>query len=211
MNGALEKEFPFITSLGEATVNTVAAGAYFCRNNLDVAWKSNLSGILDFPVCNAMIDASKNLPGWTDGVNKLYTTLAEDMLYKEPMNNCIFLDNHDRDRFFSVAGESLDNFKLGIGLLLTQRGIPHLYYGTEILMKNFMSPSDAMVREDFPGGFEGDSVNAFQSAGRTGNVKIAYDYVARLANFRKSSSAITQGSHDAVRSCKRALCLFPVR
>ena len=79
------------------------------------------------------------------------------MLYKNPMNNCIFLDNHDRDRFYSVAGEDMDNFKMGIGLLLTQRGIPHLYYGTEILMKNFKNPSDAMVREDFPGGFEGDT------------------------------------------------------
>src|SRR5439155_15042625 len=92
LNDALEKEFPSITSLGEATVNTVAGGAYFCRNNLNVAWKSNLSGILDFPVCSAMVDASNKLQAWTDGVNKLYTTLAEDMLYKEPMNNCIFLD-----------------------------------------------------------------------------------------------------------------------
>ncbi len=194
LNDALEKEFPSITSLGEATVNTVAAGAYFCRNNLNVPWKSNLTGILDFPVCDAMIDASKNSPGWSNGVNKLYTTLAEDMLYQEPMNNCIFLDNHDRDRFYSVAGENMDNFKIGIGLLLTQRGIPQLYYGTEILMKNFKNPSDAMVREDFPGGFKGDAVNAFLSSGRTGSAKIAYAYVAKLANFRKSSSAITRGA-----------------
>jgi glycosidase len=194
LNASLEKEFPSITSLGEATVSSVAAGAYFCRNNMNVSWKSNLTGILDFPVCDAMIDASKNAPGWSSGVNKLYTTLAEDMLYKNPMNNCIFLDNHDRDRFFSVANENLDNFKIGMGLLLTQRGIPHLYYGTEILMKNYKNPSDAMVREDFPGGFSGDTVNKFLSSGRTGNEKIAYDYVARLANFRKSSTAITRGS-----------------
>ena len=56
---------------------------------------------------------------------------------------------------------------MGIGLLLTERGIPHLYYGTEILMKNFKNPSDAMVREDFPGGFEGDPKNKFMASGRT--------------------------------------------
>ena len=83
---------------------------------------------------------------------------------------------------------------MGIGLLLTQRGIPHLYYGTEILMKNFKNPSDAMVREDFPGGFEGDTVNKFLSSGRTDSENIAFNYVARLANVRKASSALKTGA-----------------
>jgi neopullulanase len=193
LNEALEKEFPSITSFGEATVNTVAAGAYFCRNNLNVSWKSNLTGILDFPVCYAMLEALKKNYGWTDGVNRLYTTLAEDMLYKDPMNNCIFLDNHDMDRFYSVVGEDYDNFQMGIGLLLTERGIPHLYYGTEILMKNFKNPSDAMVREDYPGGFAGDPKNKFQASGRTAAENAAFDYVSKLANFRKTSSALKNG------------------
>jgi glycosidase len=194
LNAALEKEFPSVTSLGEATVNSVAAGAYFCRNNLNVSWKSNLTGILDFPVCYAMLEALKKNYGWSDGVMRLYTTLAEDMLYRNPMNNCIFLDNHDMDRFYSVAGEDFANFQMGIGLLLTERGIPHLYYGTEILMKNFKNPSDAMVREDFPGGFDGDAVNKFLSSGRTDSENIAFNYVARLADVRKASSALTTGA-----------------
>ena len=193
LNDALEKEFPSITSLGEATVSTVAAGAYFCRNNLNVSWKSNLSGILDFPVGYALLDASKKNYGWNNGVNRLYTTLAEDMLYKDPMNNCIFLDNHDMDRFFSVAGEDWPSYKIGIGLLLTQRGIPHLYYGTEILMKNFKNPSDAMVREDFPGGFEGDLKNKFMASGRTDAENEAFNFTSKLANFRKSSTALKNG------------------
>jgi neopullulanase len=193
LNDALEKEFPNLTSLGEATVGSVAAGAYFCRNNLDVSWKSNLTGILDFPVCDAMLDATKKNQG-RDAPNRLYNTLAEDMLYKDPMNNCIFLDNHDRDRFYSVIGEDYANFQMGIGLLLTERGIPHLYYGTEILMKNFKNPSDAMVREDFPGGFPGDPENKFQASGRTAIENAAYNFVSKLANFRKTSSALTKGA-----------------
>jgi neopullulanase len=193
LNAALEKEFPSITSLGEATVGSVAAGAYFCRNNLNVSWKSNLTGILDFPVCDAMLEALRKNYGWSDGVMRLYTTLAEDMLYKDPMNNCIFLDNHDRDRFYSVAGEDYASFQMGIGLLLTERGIPHLYYGTEILMKNFKNPSDAMVREDFPGGFPGDKENKFLTAGRTDKENEAFNFVSGLANFRKNSSALTRG------------------
>ena len=194
LNAALEREFPLITSLGEATVNSVAAGAYFCRNNLNVAWKSNLTGILDFPVCDAMLEAMKKKYGWTDGVNRLYMTLAEDMLYQNPMNNCIFLDNHDMDRFYSVVGEDYNSFKMGIGLLLTERGIPHLYYGTEILMKNFKNPSDAMVREDFPGGFAGDPRNKFLPSGRTDSENLAFDYVSKLANFRKTSTALGTGA-----------------
>lgn len=194
LNAALEKEFPKITSFGEATVSTVAAGAYFCKNNLNVSWKSNLTGILDFPVCYAMLESMKKNYGWTDGVNRLYITLAEDMLYQNPMNNCIFLDNHDMDRFYSVIGEDWSTFKMGIGLLLTERGVPHLYYGTEILMKNFKNPSDAMVREDFPGGFAGDPRNKFLPAGRTDSENLAFDYVSKLANFRKTSSALGNGS-----------------
>jgi neopullulanase len=82
---------------------------------------------------------------------------------------------------------------MGIGLLLTERGIPHLYYGTEILMKNFKNPSDAMVREDFPGGFPGDKENKFLTAGRTDKENEAFNFVSGLANFRKNSSALTRG------------------
>ena len=193
LNTALEKEFPKITSLGEATVSTVAAGAYFCRNNLNVTWKSNLTGILDFPISYSLLEALKKNYGWSNGVMRLYTTLAEDMLYKNPMNNCIFLDNHDMDRFYSVIGEDYANFEMGIGLLLTERGIPHLYYGTEILMKNFKNPSDAMVREDFPGGFPGDPKNKFLREGRSELENQAYDYISKLADFRKNSSALKEG------------------
>jgi neopullulanase len=194
LNAALDKEFPKITSFGEAVVNTVADGAYFCRNNLNVSWKSNLTGILDFPVCYAMLEATKKNQGWNNGVNRLYTTIAEDMLYKDPMNNCIFLDNHDMDRFYSVVGEDFASFRIGMGLLLTMRGAPHLYYGTEILMKNFKNPSDAMVREDFPGGFDGDPRNKFLPGERTDSENLAFNYISKLANFRKTSSAIGNGA-----------------
>ena len=74
---------------------------------------------------------------WMTGVNKIYTTLAQDVLYKDPMNNCIFLDNHDMDRVFSVIDEDWKKMKMGFNWLLTLRGIPQIYYGTEVLMKNF--------------------------------------------------------------------------
>ena len=193
INDALLKEYPKLTIFGEAWTNTVTGSAYFTRNNMDVPFKHNAEGVTDFPL-NSAIMAALNQPfGWTEGVNKLYMTLAQDILYKEPKNNCIFLDNHDMDRFLSVVNEDMNRYKQGIALLLTLRGIPQLYYGTEILMKNFKNPSDAMVRLDFPGGFEGDAQNKFTVQGRTTAEQQAFDYVKTIAQYRKNSSALTTG------------------
>ena len=193
INDALLKEYPKLTIFGEAWTNTVTGSAYFTRNNMDVPFKHNAEGVTDFPL-NSAIMAALNQPfGWTEGVNKLYMTLEQDILYKEPKNNCIFLDNHDMDRFLSVVNEDMNRYKQGIALLLTLRGIPQLYYGTEILMKNFKNPSDAMVRLDFPGGFEGDAQNKFTVQGRTTAEQKAFDYVKTIAQYRKNSSALTTG------------------
>jgi glycosidase len=188
INAVLEREFPRLTFFGEVWVNTVAEAAYFCRNNLDVPGKPNLQGVVDFNVCFAMQDALKD---WN--ADKVYNTLAQDFLYKDPFRNCIMLDNHDMDRFFSTAGEDLDKYKMGMAWLMTLRGIPQLYYGDEVLMKNTKSPSDGMVRLDFPGGWPGDAVNKFTDAGRTGPEKEAFQYVRSLARFRRASSALTTG------------------
>lgn len=193
INDALLKEYPSITVFGEAWTSSVPGSAYFARNNMNVSFKHNLQGVTDFPVSFAIADAVNQEFGWTNGVNKLYMTIAQDMLYKDPSRNCIFLDNHDMDRFYSVVGEDIEKFKQGIGLLFTLRGIPQLYYGTEILMKNFKNPSDAMVRLDFPGGFPGDEINKFTAAGRTEKENEAFNFLKKLATFRKASSAIQTG------------------
>jgi glycosidase len=193
VNTALLKEFPTVTTFVEAWGNDVMANAYFVRNNFDIPFKHNAMGALDFPLCSAIQNSLNQPAGWTEGVNKLYLTLAEDFAYKEPLNNCIFLDNHDMNRFYSVVNENFSKYKMGMALLLTMRGIPQLYYGDEILMKNFKNPTDQDVRLDFPGGFSGDAANKFTEAGRTPVEKEAFNYIKTLANFRKHSSAIKTG------------------
>ena len=193
INDALLREYPNITVFGEAWASSVTGSAYFTRNNMNLPFKHNLLGVTDFQVSFAIADALNQNYGWSSGVNRLHATLAQDILYKNPLNNCIFLDNHDMDRFYSVVGEDMDKYKQGIGLLLTLRGIPQLYYGTEILMKNNKNPSDAMVRFDFPGGFSGDPENKFLSSGRTRLENEAFNFVKNLADFRKKSSALQKG------------------
>ena len=195
VNAALEKEFPKVTVFGESSVNTVVANAYFTQNNIAAPFKHNAKGMLDFQICYAMLAGMNEPFGWTNGVNKMYMTLAQDVLYKDPMNNCIFFDNHDMDRVFSVIDEDWNKMKMGFNWLLTLRGIPQIYYGTEVLMKNKKVNTDATVREDFPGGWPEDKEkdNRFIKKGRSDKQEEAFDYVSALANFRKNSSAITTG------------------
>jgi glycosidase len=108
------------------------------------------------------------------------------------MQKVLLLDNHDEPRFFSVVGENVEKQKMGYQWLLTCRGIPQLYYGSEVLVKGFKAP-DGLVRADFPGGWSTDTKNAFTGKGLTENEKSTQDLVRKLANFRKTASAITTG------------------
>ncbi|HLO44047.1 MAG TPA: glycoside hydrolase family 13 protein [Leadbetterella sp.] len=192
-NQALLTEYPKIHIFGESAVNTVISQAYFTKNNLAIPFKSNLPGALDFVVEEAIFEALNHDFGWNDGVSRLYSVLAQDLAYADPSKNVNFLENHDHHRFFSVIGEDFEKYKMGVAWLMTLRGIPHFYYGTEILMKNFKDPSDAEVRRDFPGGWKEDEVNKFEKSGRNDKENEAFEFVKKLANFRKSSDAIANG------------------
>lgn len=193
-NAALYKEYPKLTLFGETWVHGVVNQAFFCENNLQIPFKSNLQATTDFQTLLYGIQPALNEPfGWTEGVNKLYITLTQDLLYKDPMQQVIFLDNHDIPRFYSVVGKDLKKYKMAMAWLMTCRGIPQLYYGNEVLMEGFTSPNDGYVRKDFPGGWKGDQKNAFTGSGLTAEEKDMQDYIAKLAHFRKQSTAITKG------------------
>jgi glycosidase len=192
-NKALLDEYPKLSSFGESMVYGVANQAYFTENNMNIPFKSNLQGAVDFQTLNSgIVPALNEKFGWTDGVNKLYNTLSLDFLYKDPTRNVIFLDNHDMSRSFSVFGESILKQKMAMAWLMTCRGIPQLYYGTEVLMKGISNP-DGWVRLDLPGGWQGDAKSVFTEQGLTNDEKDMLHYTQLLGKFRQSSSAITQG------------------
>jgi glycosidase len=192
-NAALMAQYPNIHIFGESWVNNVVDQAYYTRNKIDFPFKSNQPGGLDFVVYQAMLDGLKQNFSWDDGVNRFYQALAQDAVYVDPNKLVTFLDNHDTDRYLSVIGEDFDKYKIGLTWLLTTRGIPSMYYGTEILMKNFKNPSDAEVRRDFPGGFPGDKDNKFETAGRTDRENEAFQYVRKLATYRRDNPVMHSG------------------
>jgi len=192
-NKALIDEYPHITMFGETWVHGTANQAYFVRNNLDIPFKSNLPGATDFQclfsgIQGAITDTSEG----GGGVGELYNTLSNDFLYQDPTQNVIFLDNHDMTRFFSQIGEDIAGQKMGLEWLLTERGIPQLYYGTEILMKGIDNP-DGLVRLDFPGGWAGDKKNAFTGTDLSPDEGAVQQLVKTLGMFRHGSSALKTG------------------
>ena len=192
-NQALLDEYPNMFITAENAVKTVVSQAYFVRNNLYVPFKSNCNSPNDFVFYYTVNDALNEKLDWDHGFNRLSVMLAQDMIYENPDLNLTFLDNHDQNRFFSVIGEDMRKYKQGIALLLTMRGTPQLYYGTEVLMKNFKNPSDAEVRQDFPGGWKGDASSKFTASGRTAQENEAFNFTKKLANYRKNAPALQTG------------------
>ncbi len=192
-NKAMEDEYPKLTMFGETWVHGVPNQSYFVQNNYHAGFRSNLQAATDFQTLWGITDAMTKDFGWNEGVNKLYTTLAQDFLYKDPMRNVIFLDNHDIARFYSVIGEDLEKYKSSLNWLLTCRGIPQLYYGGELGLTGTTTPNDGYVRQDFPGGWAGDASDKFNNHGRDNKEKEIWDHLSTLARFRKTSSALTTG------------------
>ncbi len=192
-NKALMDDFPQITMFGETWVHGVPNQSYLVQNNYNIPFKSNLPAATDFQTLWGIQDAMTKDFGWSDGVNNLYTTLAQDFVYKDPMRNVIFLDNHDMTRFYSFVKEDMDKYKSALCWLFTCRGIPEIYYGDELATTGTTNPNDGYVRLDFPGGFPGDKLNKFELSGRTVKDYEIWRQVYALANFRKNSAAIAYG------------------
>ncbi|MCD4665807.1 MAG: cyclomaltodextrinase C-terminal domain-containing protein, partial [Bacteroidales bacterium] len=188
------QEYPGFNVVGETWLQKEAITAYFQKDafNSD-GYNSGIPSVTDFPMYYAINKAFNEGEGWTEGLARLYYVLAQDFLYHNPENNLVFCDNHDLDRFYSSVGEDLNKWKMGMAFLLTTRGIPMIYYGTEILMSGKENEGHGFIREDFPGGWPEDEVNAFTSEGRTAEQREAFNYVKKILNWRKTSDAIHNG------------------
>jgi len=116
-----------------------------------------------------------------------------DFLYPNPYNLVIFGDNHDTDRFFTRVGEDLPSLKMAIALILTTRGIPQIYTGTELLKTAYEHDGHGIMRSNFPGGWPGDPVNAFTREGRTEEQNKVFDYIKKLIHFRNNNPVLHFG------------------
>ena len=156
-------------------------------------YDSNLPSVTDFPLAYAIREAPAN------GAFKVYVMLSQDFVYPDPTGLVTFFDNHDLDRAYGgdPNGEpvaDLDALRLGLALQLTTRGIPQIYYGTEVALPNGVrTVGDGHKRTDMPGGWPGDPRSVFDAADRTEVEQAAFDFTRSLARWRQSADIVHHG------------------
>jgi glycosidase len=186
-------EYPNFNIVGEEWALNPAIVSYWQKGKINSdGYKCYLPSLMDFPLQNAVSSGLRNKENWDGGLIQIYESIANDFLYPDADNLVILPDNHDMSRFFVQVGENVDLLKMGVALFLTMRGIPQIYYGTEILMRHD-GGEHGNIRADFPGGWQGDKVNALTGEGLTDQQKDMQDYVAKIQNWRKNCTTIHTG------------------
>ena len=191
-------EYPYFNIVGETWLNSNVLVSYWQKNSkLAAPLNSNLPTVMDFPLQALMNQAfDEETSEWGGGLYKLYDYQTQDLVYANPMNLLTFLDNHDTSRFAQTdeMAKNLKRYKQAMVFLLTTRGIPQIYYGTEILMTGDKGKGDGDLRKDFPGGWQGDTRNCFAKNGRTALENEAFEFTRQLLNWRKGNQVIGKGS-----------------
>ncbi len=188
-------EYPNFSMVGEEWSVNPLITSYWQRGkqNRD-GYQSCLTTIMDFPIQEALVQALTEPEVWGKGLPKLYEALANDFVYADPNNMLLMGDNHDMDRLFTQLNNDPALTRMALAYLLTMRGIPQLYYGTEIGMQNTGHHKvDGLIRSDFPGGWPGDTVNAFTGKGLTADQQAMQTYTKQLLNWRKENPVIANG------------------
>lgn len=195
-NREVLREYPGFNIVGECWYANEAGSAFWQKGNKINPRNPELPTVMDFFFIQHGREAFNTETTPWDGLNKVYDHLAQDFLFPDPQHILTFLDNHDSDRFLAEEPADLGSWKQAQTFLLTSRGIPQIYYGTELLMSGSKEGSDGYIRRDFPGGFPGDTVNAFTPEGRTPLQNEAWDFLSKLLKWRRgeANDIIARGS-----------------
>ncbi|RZJ66735.1 MAG: alpha-amlyase [Flavobacterium sp.] len=193
---AITDEYPHFNIVGEVWMHDQAQMAYWQKDSKIGAiqsYNSYLPSVMDFTLHDA-IESAFNEPdaAWDKGMIKMYDNFANDFLYPNINSILVFAENHDTQRF-NHRYTDLETYKMAMTLIATIRGIPQVYYGSEIGMAGDKGKGDGDIRRDFPGGWNGDAHSAFTASGRNETEKGYFDFTSKLFNWRKTKSVIHNG------------------
>ena len=193
--GTIMNEYPNFSIVGEEwTLNPLLVAYWQTGNNNKDGYESHLKSPMDFPMQRKIVEALNEEESWDEGLVKIYEGLANDFIYPNPKDIMIFPDNHDMSRIYTQLNEDLTKTKMALGYILSLPRIPQIYYGTEVLISDSEKPGDhGLIRTDFPGGWKGDTVNAFNGKGLTEDQKDMQSFMKKVLNYRKVSKAIHEG------------------
>jgi len=193
---AIMDEYPSFNIVGEIWMHDQAQIAYWQKDSKIGGlqnFNSQLPTVMDFTLHDAIIEVfDEQEPMWNSGMVRIYENFINDFLYPNIQNILVFAENHDTPRINEIY-PAIEDYKIIMSLVATIRGIPQIYYGSEIGMRGQKSIGDGDIRRDFPGGWPGDEANAFERSGRSDIQNQYYDFSARLFNWRKSARVIHLG------------------
>lgn len=174
----------------------------------------DFESIFDFPLCTALRSTliyDQSMREWLArprlNENEPLGVLDNDNPfkggYRNPNHLVTLLDNHDlQRRIMSHArtkhqgdGAALDWAikvnKLCLGALFTMRGIPQLYYGTEIGLEGWKTGDDRDLRRDFPWDVIGRNNHPKTKFHKEHEI---YDWTRDLIHLRKHNEALKYGT-----------------
>jgi len=192
---AIMREYPNFSIVGEEWSTNPLIAAYWQQGKkTHDGYVSCLESPMDFPLQAALVQALTEPESGDKGFAKLYEALANDFAYVNPQALLVFGDNHDMDRLYTQVKKDVDLLQMALTYLLTIRGIPQIYYGTEVLIDNSAKPGDhGLIRTDFPGGWAGDAVNAFTGQGLNADQIRIQSFLKKMLNWRKQKTVIHGG------------------
>jgi glycosidase len=193
---AITDEYPNFNIVGEISMRDQAQLSYWQKDSQIGKiqnFNSHLPSVMDFILSDALLMIFNEDGNWETGMARIYDNFANDFLFPNINNLLIFAENHDTHRVNHVYHNDFGKYKMAMSLLATARGIPQTYYGSEIGMAGNKDKGDAAIRQDFPGGWEGDANNAFTKEGRTQVQNEYFDFTSKLFNWRKTKSVIHFG------------------
>ncbi len=196
-------EYPNFNMVGEEWSANPAIVAFWQRGKKNAnGYVSSMPTMFDFPLQMALIDALNDDDKiYNTGLTKLYQTLSQDFLYPNAAQLVVMADNHDITRFYSQIHENFDLWKMGLTFICTTRGLPQIYYGTEVLMTSPMAKNDDLIRKEMPGGWPDHTTSAFTEKGLTPQQIEAKRFLTKLLQWRKATPAVQTGQlkHFAAR------------
>lgn len=194
---AITDEYPYFNIVGEVWMHDQAQISYWQKDSPIAKiqdYNSYLPSVMDFTLHDALGSVfNESNPNWNDGMIKVYDNFVNDFLYANTNNILTFAENHDTNRFNQIYKNDFKKYQLAMTLLATTRGIPQLYYGSEIGMAGDKGKGDADIRQDFPGGWKGDAQNAFSKSGRTAVQNQYFDFTSKLFSWRKNNPVVACG------------------
>jgi len=189
----IRNEYPNMNVVGECWADSPAEIAYYqSGNNNKDGFDSRLQSVMDFSLVKTLAAAFNEEEGWSTGMSRLYEHFAKDFVYANPQQLMNFLDNHDLERFSTVVDGDVAKYKMALAVLMTVRGYPQIYAGTEILHAGSKGSYEG-YRFDFPGGWATDARNAFTAEGRTAIENDIFNHTKKLLDYRKYSDALKFG------------------